>query len=259
MLRIVLTADVAVLALPDAADRSRPRRTARSWTGPFQPGVTAPDPTESDEARDAARAARAREREARRRRQDRPAPAASARPSRSPASATCRSPTSTLPDGIRELLGGSTRRRAARRPARPAPSPGAPVEHRARSSTSSSPHEPPPRRIRSSRARCWSGRSRCSSSCVSVMLAVQANSGLPFVPTYNLQAPSCPAASNLIVGNEVRWGGYQVGIIEDIKPGRPRARRHALDRGRPHEARQGDRAAGGRHRRSRSGRARRSA
>ena len=52
---------------------------------------------------------------------------------------------------------------------------------------------------------------------VSVMLAVQANSGLPFVPTYDLRA-ELPGASNLIVGNEVRWGGYQVGIIEDIKP-----------------------------------------
>src|SRR5688500_16064270 len=52
---------------------------------------------------------------------------------------------------------------------------------------------------------------------VSVILAVQANSGLPFVPTYNLRA-ELPGASNLIVGNEVRWGGYQVGIIEDIKP-----------------------------------------
>jgi virulence factor Mce-like protein len=52
---------------------------------------------------------------------------------------------------------------------------------------------------------------------VSVMLAVQANSGLPFVPTYDLKA-ELPGASNLIVGNEVRSGGYRVGIIEDIRP-----------------------------------------
>ena len=52
---------------------------------------------------------------------------------------------------------------------------------------------------------------------VSVMLAVQANSGLPFVPTYNLRV-ELPGASNLIKGNEVRWGGYQVGIIDDIRP-----------------------------------------
>ena len=54
--------------------------------------------------------------------------------------------------------------------------------------------------------------------CVSVLLAVQANSGLPFVPTYNLKA-ELPGGSNLIVGNEVRWGGYQIGIIDDIRPG----------------------------------------
>ena len=48
---------------------------------------------------------------------------------------------------------------------------------------------------------------------VSVLLAVQANSGLPFVPTYDLKA-ELPGASNLIVGNEVRWGGYQIGIID---------------------------------------------
>lgn len=52
---------------------------------------------------------------------------------------------------------------------------------------------------------------------VSVMLAVQANSGLPFVPTYNLRA-ELPGGANLVVGNEVRWGGYQIGIIEDIRP-----------------------------------------
>ena len=52
---------------------------------------------------------------------------------------------------------------------------------------------------------------------VSVMLAVQANSGLPFVPTYDLRA-ELPGGANLIKGNEVRWGGYQVGIIEDIRP-----------------------------------------
>jgi virulence factor Mce-like protein len=52
---------------------------------------------------------------------------------------------------------------------------------------------------------------------VSVMLAVQANSGLPFVPTYDVRA-ELPGGSNLIVGNEVRMGGFQVGLIEDIRP-----------------------------------------
>jgi virulence factor Mce-like protein len=61
---------------------------------------------------------------------------------------------------------------------------------------------------------------------VAVMLSVQANSGLPFVPTYNVRA-ELDGASNLIVGNEVRMGGFQVGIIEDI---RPAVRQHGATR-----------------------------
>jgi virulence factor Mce-like protein len=55
-------------------------------------------------------------------------------------------------------------------------------------------------------------------ACVSVLLAVQANSGLPFVPTYDLRA-ELPGGNNLVVGNEVRIGGFRVGVVEDIKPG----------------------------------------
>ena len=55
-------------------------------------------------------------------------------------------------------------------------------------------------------------------ACVSVLLAVQANSGLPFVPTYELRA-ELPGGNNLVVGNEVRIGGFRVGVVEDIEPG----------------------------------------
>ena len=54
-------------------------------------------------------------------------------------------------------------------------------------------------------------------ACVSVLLAVQANSGLPFVPTYDLKA-ELPGGNNLVVGNEVRIGGFRVGVVETIKP-----------------------------------------
>ena len=54
-------------------------------------------------------------------------------------------------------------------------------------------------------------------ACVSVLLAVQANSGLPFVPTYDLRA-ELPGGNNLVVGNEVRIGGFRVGVVEDIRP-----------------------------------------
>lgn len=50
---------------------------------------------------------------------------------------------------------------------------------------------------------------------VGVFLAYNANSGLPFVPTYQLKA-ELPNAANLVVGNEVRVGGTRVGVIDDI-------------------------------------------
>jgi virulence factor Mce-like protein len=53
---------------------------------------------------------------------------------------------------------------------------------------------------------------------VSILLAVNANSGLPFVPTYDLRA-EIPGGSNLVVGNEVRVGGFRVGVVDRIRPG----------------------------------------
>jgi virulence factor Mce-like protein len=55
-------------------------------------------------------------------------------------------------------------------------------------------------------------------ACISVLLAVQANSGLPFVPTYDVRA-ELPGGNNLVVGNEVRVGGFRVGVVEEIRPG----------------------------------------
>src|SRR6476660_9199267 len=53
---------------------------------------------------------------------------------------------------------------------------------------------------------------------VSVFLAYNANKGLPFVPTYDLSA-RLPNASNLVKGDEVRAGGFRVGVVDTIKPG----------------------------------------
>ena len=50
---------------------------------------------------------------------------------------------------------------------------------------------------------------------VSVFLAYSANKGLPFVPTYDLSA-TLPSASNLVEGNEVRVGGFRVGVVDRI-------------------------------------------
>jgi ABC-type transporter Mla subunit MlaD len=52
---------------------------------------------------------------------------------------------------------------------------------------------------------------------VAVFLAYNANSGLPFVPTYDVHM-QVPDAAELIVGNEVQIAGSHVGIVRDITP-----------------------------------------
>ena len=52
---------------------------------------------------------------------------------------------------------------------------------------------------------------------VAVFLSYNANSGLPFVPTYDVKA-ELPSAANLVAGNEVRIGGARVGVVSDIEP-----------------------------------------
>jgi virulence factor Mce-like protein len=51
---------------------------------------------------------------------------------------------------------------------------------------------------------------------VAVFLAYNANQGLPFVPTYSLNAQT-PSAANLVRGNEVRIGGTRVGSVDKIE------------------------------------------
>jgi virulence factor Mce-like protein len=52
---------------------------------------------------------------------------------------------------------------------------------------------------------------------LAIFLAYNANTGLPFVPSYRLSA-EVPDAAQLVPGNEVRVGGVRVGQIEDITP-----------------------------------------
>ncbi len=52
---------------------------------------------------------------------------------------------------------------------------------------------------------------------VAVFLAYNANNGLPFVPTRALNVQIANGA-NLVPGNEVRSGGFRVGVVEDMKP-----------------------------------------
>src|SRR3954467_7691332 len=53
---------------------------------------------------------------------------------------------------------------------------------------------------------------------VAVFLAYNANNGLPFVPTRELNV-EVPNGSNLVKGNDVREGGFRVGVVESLKPG----------------------------------------
>ncbi|MDX6698526.1 MAG: phospholipid/cholesterol/gamma-HCH transport system substrate-binding protein [Solirubrobacteraceae bacterium] len=52
---------------------------------------------------------------------------------------------------------------------------------------------------------------------VAVFLAYNANNGLPFVPTREVNA-DVASGSNLVVGNEVREGGFRIGVVEEIQP-----------------------------------------
>ena len=51
---------------------------------------------------------------------------------------------------------------------------------------------------------------------VAVFLAYNANKGLPFVPTQQVEA-IVPDAYKLVEGNEVREGGYRVGVVDAIE------------------------------------------
>jgi len=52
---------------------------------------------------------------------------------------------------------------------------------------------------------------------VAVFLAYNANNGLPFVPTTQIKV-ELANGSNLVRGNEVREGGYRIGVVSDIRP-----------------------------------------
>ncbi len=52
---------------------------------------------------------------------------------------------------------------------------------------------------------------------VAVFLAYSANQGLPFVPTRELKV-NLASGSDLVVGNEVREGGFRIGLISALKP-----------------------------------------
>lgn len=54
---------------------------------------------------------------------------------------------------------------------------------------------------------------------VALFLSYNANTGLPFVPTYQIKS-EVPNAGNLVIGNEIRLGGTRIGTVSDITPKR---------------------------------------
>ncbi|MEA2157329.1 MAG: phospholipid/cholesterol/gamma-HCH transport system substrate-binding protein [Solirubrobacteraceae bacterium] len=52
---------------------------------------------------------------------------------------------------------------------------------------------------------------------IAVLLAYNANQGLPFLPTFELKVDT-PNAARLVVGNEVRQGGFRIGQVAAIDP-----------------------------------------
>jgi virulence factor Mce-like protein len=52
---------------------------------------------------------------------------------------------------------------------------------------------------------------------VAVVLAYRANQGLPFVPSYELKVDT-PNAARLVVGDDVREGGFRIGQVAKIDP-----------------------------------------
>jgi virulence factor Mce-like protein len=52
---------------------------------------------------------------------------------------------------------------------------------------------------------------------VAVFLAYNANAGLPFVPTKELKVDIADG-SQLVIGNDVREGGFRIGLVSDMKP-----------------------------------------
>src|SRR5918992_6166610 len=59
---------------------------------------------------------------------------------------------------------------------------------------------------------------------VAVFISYSANQGLPFVPTYQLKV-ELPNGAKLVPGNEVRAGGFRVGMVEKITSVRRRGDR----------------------------------
>lgn len=65
------------------------------------------------------------------------------------------------------------------------------------------------------------GAATVLAAITAVFISYNANSGLPFVPTYEIYA-QIPNGSKLVAGNEVFIGSFRAGLVTEIKPQRVR-------------------------------------
>ena len=240
MLRASLTASADCIA---AAQRTPPRtrrtrssfKRCNSYLGPNQPGITSarPDPTTAPTRtpRAARRERQAGERLGERARRGPARGRPAARPARPVASrrSRCRRRVQDLLDA---LTPAAPRLRRPPQPgqlrsSRAAPAP--PVDDRD--------HRPAPRlparamrrrrgqhpRRQPGAGRRRDGADRDRRACSSPTTRTPACRSSP--PTTS--TPSCPSGAKLVKGNEVRVGGFRVGVVEDIKPERHDGERRA--------------------------------
>src|SRR3954465_4152535 len=73
------------------------------------------------------------------------------------------------------------------------------------------------------------GSVTCLVVTIAVFLSSNAKEGVPFVPTYDIQA-LVPSAAGLVRGNEVRIGGKRVGVVKAIEAEQPKGGRHPIAR-----------------------------
>ena len=237
MLRASLTAAPDCINFRNTPPKTEADRTTfercNAYLGPNQPGIISFDPL--DDGKNPQAAALRRERRAGGQSEQRGEGQPEAGPL--PGQPDLSRPQVTLPPELEELLDSLTPTSSSsprstpvspRTSARGAPEPDrgsgsqvAPASsptQPASSSTSCSRHEPAPSRDSLHRRQPGPDRGgHVLVALVAVFIAYNANAGLPFVPTYELKA-ELPSGAKLVKGNEVRIGGFRVGVVDDITP-----------------------------------------
>ena len=198
-----------------AIDHTERTEHCKQWLGPTQPGVTTGAVARTTPTMPKARA------HERGRRRPRPAaaPAPRATPRRAAAApAAAAAVLQARPARpARPAAAAEHHRQAPVRRCSPRTGRARPARASATSSTTCWGHERPPRQPSVASNPAFVGAVTVLVIVAAVLLAYQANQGLPFVPAFELKVDT-PNAARLVVGNEVREGGFRVGQVTKIEP-----------------------------------------